>query len=110
MRMFGGVPANTFVGTPRTSVSWISNMVPGAHTAAQASWKLIDMVGCVAAGARRRRDGPVDSPVITRSSKPFDQRRSLAPGTGGVEGRAARTGSVGKVRWGRVGRGDASIR
>ena len=35
--MFGGVPTKTLVWIPRTSVSVISNIVPGTHTAAQAS-------------------------------------------------------------------------
>ena len=40
-RMFGGVPAKTLLVWPSTSVSWISNIEPGAQTAAQASWNVI---------------------------------------------------------------------
>ena len=61
----GGVPAKTFVGTPPMSASTISNMVPGAQTASQASRKLIPMPeGCTTSAVERGGRGA--EPAIER--------------------------------------------
>ena len=73
---FGGVPAKTLVGMPRTSASVISNIVPGAHTAAQASSYVIGI------GRDLAVQVGVDSPQVSPIAPGFT---NLQPGKPGQE-------------------------
>ena len=69
--MFGGVPAKTLVDTPATSISSISKRVPGAHTAAHASWKVIVMGPSSGSVGQRTADFDRIDPSMASRARSF---------------------------------------